>query len=199
MAHKVSRKSVDASVGTVSLPRRPQVPKAPHIAILGGAPKSVQAAAADPQYMSGPPPQPGTGELSMLTKPEWYVYWALTQLDKVPHVDFEFGSSDKIQFNAGLSDVTQLDFRMIDGSKIAMEIQGIFWHYEQGSSKIQADNYRRSVIEQSGWVVVFLDEDRVLDDPLYLVREALKGNEHNFFTSGSSYFTVPAPTFGGNI
>lgn len=149
--------------------------------VFGHGPNVLRDALADPQYVSGPGPKPMAGELAMATLPEWYVYWALTKLGKKPGVDFSFRGHTAY---ASLSTVTQLDFTMLDGTHIAIEVQGTFWHYQQGAGKIVQDAVRAASLAGS-WTVINIDEDDIVGDPsgnaaMYMVSEALKGHDHSW-------------------
>lgn len=161
-----------------------------HIAalpIFGRGPDELRAATGEGTQVSKPGPKPTTGPLAIATLPEWYVYWALTvRLKKEQGVDFSYRS--ETTYNQGLSGSTQLDFEMHDGSGIAMEIQGDFFHYQQGTSKIIIDQVRAEALAGT-WTVINLDEDDVLRDPEYYTREALAGNDHSY--RYRNYFVTP--------
>lgn len=158
-----------------------------HGPIFAKGPDALRAALSDPQELSRPGIKPNSGPLAIATLPEWYVYWALTvRLKKVQGVDFSYRS--ETSYNQGLSGSTQLDFEMQDGSGIALEIQGDFYHYQQGTAKIVQDRVRAGDLSNH-WHVIFLDEDDVLRDPEYYVREALQGNDHSY--RYRNYFVKP--------
>lgn len=166
----------------VKLPRRPSLPKAIKGGpIFGRGPLALYKALSKPEHVSGVPPKPEHGPLSLATLPEWSIYWALTErLKKVPNVDFTY--REEIEFISSLALGAQLDFMMQDGSQIAIEVQGVYWHYEQGSQKIAEDEYRRALIANAGWKIVNIDEDDAVRDPLFYTREALEGREHAYRT-----------------
>lgn len=149
--------------------------------IFGKGPNSLRQALKDPEIVSGPGTKPTTGPLALATQPEWYVYWALLHLGKKPNVDFSYRGETSY---ASLSTRTQLDFTILDGSSIAIEVQGTFWHYEQGADKIVQDMVRSGQLSSS-WHVIDIDEDDLVGDPsgqaaLYYVREALQGRDHSW-------------------
>jgi hypothetical protein len=146
--------------------------------IFGKGPDVLRAALSDATETARPGPKPNSGPMAIATLPEWYVFWALTvRLKKEQGVDFSYRS--ETGYNQGLSGSTQLDFEMHDGSGIAMEIQGDFFHYQQGTAKIVIDQVRAGYLS-SQWTVINLDEDDVLRDPEYYVREALEGRDHSY-------------------
>lgn len=149
--------------------------------VFGHGPRALKEALKDPEYVSGPGAKPNTGALALATLPEWYVYWALMRLGKRPQIDFVYRGETSY---ASLSSQTQLDFSILDGSRIAIEVQGTYWHYEQGSAKLVQD-YVRSANLSSQWQVINIDEDDVVGDPsgnaaIYMVKEALLGHDHSW-------------------
>lgn len=159
-----------------ALPRRPAIPSVRRGPVFRRGPKPLQSAVAEPG-VPVPGPKPTSGPLALATEPEWYVYWALQRLGKRPGIDFEYRHEVKLPWTLALA--AQIDFRMIDGSQIGIEVQGIYWHYERGTEKIRIDEVRRTLLENSGWHIIFLDEDDVLRNPIYYVSEALAGREHS--------------------
>ncbi len=108
---------------------------------------------------------------------EWLAYWALTvPLKKKDGLDFSFQSG----FFGGRSTFGGIivDFIMIDGSRIGMDIQGEHWHYGQ-SEMIAEAILRRARMESYGWTLVFVDGDDIRSNPVYYVREALNGVDHS--------------------
>lgn len=155
--------------------------------VLGHGPRTYQGALKEGFQVSGPPPKPITGPMAVATEPEWGIYWALTQrLRKVDGVDFVYRRTAGLL--ASLSERTQLDFMMLDGSQIAIEVQGIYWHYGQGGKKI-ADDLVRAGLLSGRWNIVDIDEDDALRDPEHYTREALQGHDHSYRYKG--FFNKP--------
>lgn len=119
---------------------------------------------------AGDPPDGWTG-----TAPEWAVYWALTRLGYIEGQDYEF-----VENVGGVeaSYYSQLDF-LFPALGIGLEVQGSFWHMGVGSAKQFSDQTRRDLFAQQGIDVIWLDEDDVLADPIYFVKEALAGVDHS--------------------
>lgn len=113
----------------------------------------------------------------MATLPEWYIYWALVRLGKKPGVDFSYRA--ETGFSQGLSGQTQLDFEILDGSDVAIEVQGTFYHYGMGSAKLIQDRVRAGELANQ-WTVIDIDEDDALRNPIYYVSEALLGHDHSY-------------------
>ena len=109
--------------------------------------------------------------------PEFLVFAELVRQGLVPGVDFIFqskrlgGRLDK----GGLI----LDFIFNNPPNLAINVQGVFFHYEQGSGIIANDRMSRAQVAGSGIVLIFIDEDDILRDVEFYVREALLFNDHS--------------------
>jgi very-short-patch-repair endonuclease len=171
----------------VKLPRRVSLPKVERKPIFGRATAGLADALRPAELVSGPPPQPETGPFArgLATKPEWYVNWGLVRNGKKNGLDYNYRG--EVKFLSSLATAAQLDFTMIDGSQIAIEVQGIHWHYELGFDKIAQDRVRRTELVSAGWVVIQIDEDDALRDPVYYVKEALAGRDHSYSTNEVFY------------
>lgn len=108
---------------------------------------------------------------------EWMVYWALTvPLKKKEGEDFTY-QAGRFGGRTELGGVA-LDFLMIDGSHIGMDIQGEHWHY--GKAEQLADAViRRERCRQIGINLIFIDGQDVSRNVLYYVKEALNGVDHS--------------------
>jgi hypothetical protein len=166
--------------------RRLALPRLPKHPVFPRGPRALQAQLREPERVgTRPGPKPTAGPLALATLPEWAIYWALTvRLKKVPGIDFEYRG--EVAANT-LSAAAQLDFTMLDGSAIAIEVQGIHWHYELGSTKIAEDLVRATELASRGWTIVNIDEDDALADPEHYVREALRGRDHSYRYQGTSF------------
>lgn len=171
----------------ISLPRRPSLPRVERPPIFSRAWAGLADALRPAEDLTGPPPQPTTGPFAVgiATKPEWYVNWGLIRNGKRNGIDFDYRG--EVDFLPSLAAKAQLDFTMLDGSQIAIEVQGIHWHYELGFDKIAMDAVRRGELMSSGWLVIQIDEDDALRDPVYYVREALSGRDHSYSTNQVFY------------
>ena len=171
----------------IKLPRRPSLPRVERKPIFGRAQAGYAEALQPAENITGPPPQPQTGPFApgIATKPEWYVHWALERLGKRNGVDYTYRG--EVELISSLATAAQLDFTMNDGSQIAIEIQGIHWHYELGRAKIVEDMVRRTELQASGWTVIQIDEDDALRAPIYYTKEALAGRDHSWSTSPVFY------------
>lgn len=168
------RPSLRVKIPSQSLPRLTSVPKNPkgwgttEISIRGsGIPGANDLAVREP---AGDPPEDWDG-----TRPEWAVYWGLLQLGM--HEGEDFAYRPGIQ-SIGISYYSTLDF-VIPDYHIAIEVQGEFWHYEQGSDRIFHDMQRASLLYDQGFTLIFIDGKNALEDPEFYVREALQGRDHS--------------------
>lgn len=128
------------------------------------------AGAASPrrQEPAGDPPAEWGG-----TRPEWAVYWALTKLGKQPGIDFTY----RPKLSTGWTNSGQSEVDFLTDENIAIEIQGRFWHYGQGSRKVINDIMRVSSFALQGIKIIFIDEPDALSDPIHFTKEALQGND----------------------
>jgi hypothetical protein len=126
----------------------------------------------DTQPFPMPPPS-WTGTL-----PEWAIYWAHLVLGREPFKDFQYlytidGSHfyDFFEFN----------------ERIAIEVQGLYWHYEFQSSQAVNDQLLKIRTESVGIKLIFIDEDHALADPVFYLREALAERDHSRAATGRSF------------
>lgn len=157
--------------GRYSLPRLPRRPKP----IRPSRQPSVIPQADE----AGEPPVWFTG-----TRPEWWTYWALLRLGKVPGRDFVY-QSRQLGGRQDLGGVV-VDFEILDPPRIAVNINGVFWHYGRGSGKLAEDARERAALASQGYLVIAVDEDDLARAPLYYVSEALRGVEHSRVSKGFS-------------
>ena len=105
------------------------------------------------------------------TLPEWAVYWAHERLGLKQGADFEY----LYQFDLAPNGVDFFEFDL----QLVIEIQGLYWHYERGEHQVQNDLERRVRIESYGLMMVFIDEDHALADPVYYLKEARNYRDHS--------------------
>lgn len=188
-AKKSSKRDSEFSLfaNDIKLPRRPSLPKVERPPIFSRAWAGLADALRPADEITGPPEQPETGPFAkgVATKPEWYVNWGLNRLGKKNGVDYNYRG--EVRLISSLAAAAQLDFTMIDGSQIAIEVQGIHWHYELGFNKIAEDEIRRTELVSAGWVVIQIDEDDALRDPVYYAKEALAGRDHSYSSNQMFY------------
>lgn len=111
------------------------------------------------------------------SQPEVTAFNALRKAGKVPGVDFSFQTKmygGRIEKGGKI-----IDFLFINPSDLAINIQGIYYHYEQGAPVIQSDVHTRAFMASEGTTLIFIDEDDILDNADYYVREALEYRDHS--------------------
>lgn len=141
----------------------------PDIKIKTGARRGVGG----PGQKSPYPPMP----LDWLgTLPEWAIYWAHLSLGLKPELDFAYVY--KLEEAPRGVDFFEFDLQM------AIEIQGLYWHYGFGAAKQLNDLERKIRLEALGITVIFIDEDHALQDPVYFLREARNGVDHSRASTG---------------
>lgn len=115
---------------------------------------------------AGDPPEDFPG-----TRPEWAAYWGLNQNGLHEGEDFTFqGRTPGVE----RSYYSTLDFVVTDYG-IGLEVQGEFWHLGLGNERIANDALRKAMFAAQGLLIISIRESQVLQDPKYIVAEALKG------------------------
>jgi hypothetical protein len=116
------------------------------------------------------------------TLPEWLVFFELQKAGKVHGVDFFFQSS----FQGGrLEKGGQIvDFIFADPPDLAISVLGIYFHYAQGSTVQARDVVARAQLAGQGITLIFCDEDDLLSDARFYVREALAYQDHSQIARG---------------
>ena len=112
-------------------------------------------------------PEGWTGSL-----PEWQFYASLLDLGYQPNEDFTYqsplmgGRLDK----GGLI----IDFLFDNPPNLAVNVQGVYYHYELGADTRARDIFARESLAGQGITLIFVDEDYLAQDPLGTTREALQ-------------------------
>lgn len=120
-------------------------------------------------------PFPDKPDTFMGSLPEWAIYWAHTALGRIPFQDF--------QYQYSFDGSTIFDFYEF-AERIAIEVQGLFWHYEFQGSSVANDQQRKIRAEATGLTLIFIDEDHALRDPIFYLREALAYRDHSRASKG---------------
>lgn len=107
-----------------------------------------------------------TQTTQLASTPEKAVYGALKKLG----VDFVFQSSQLGGRNVRGGAI--IDF-FIPILSLAINIQSEFWHYGN-PDRIAQDRIQRLALEGQGITVIYIDEEDILKDVDYFVREALQ-------------------------
>jgi len=116
--------------------------------------------------------------------PEYLAYRGFEKAGKIPGVDFTYQSP----LQGGRMDKggQVLDFLFSDPPDLAVNVQGVYYHYEFGVETLARDKIGREQMLQSGIHVIFIDEDDIIADTDYYVREALNYRDHSRLGPGGS-------------
>ena len=77
-----------------------------------------------------------------------------------------------------------LDFVFLNPPDLAVNIQGVYYHYEFGVETLGRDLIARQAALGSGLTLIFIDEDDIEKDPEYYCREALRYKDHSRMAGG---------------
>ncbi len=105
------------------------------------------------------------------SKPEWMFYASLIELGYQPGEDFSYQSP----LMGGRLDKggVIIDFMFNNPPDLAVNVQGVYYHYELGAQIRAQDIFARQSLAGMGITLVFVDEDYLEQDPLGTTREAL--------------------------
>ena len=106
------------------------------------------------------------------SKPEWMFYSSLMQLGYQPGEDFTYQSP----LDGGRLDKGGyiIDFVFNNPPGLAVNVQGIYYHYELGASTIGRDRVVRELLGLYGITLIFVDEDDLEQDPRGVTEAALQ-------------------------
>ena len=116
--------------------------------------------------------------------PEYVAYEAFQRAGKVPGVDFTYQSP--LQGGRMEKGGQVLDFLFNDPPDLAVNVQGVYYHYQFGIESRARDIMAREQMLGAGITVIFIDEDDIMQDPDYYVREALNYRDHSRLGPGGS-------------
>jgi hypothetical protein len=114
--------------------------------------------------------------------PEYVAYKTFTDLGLEPEQDFTYqsplmgGRLDKGGF--------VIDFLFTEPPDLAVNVQGVYYHYEFGVEAQARDIMARSALAGQNITLVFIDDDDLLRDPTYYCREALNYQDHSRLGGG---------------
>ena len=114
--------------------------------------------------------------------PEQLVFAQLIEFGKIPDVDFTY-QSQKLGGRLEKGGMI-LDFLFYNPPDLAINIQGVYWHYGKGSFVKQNDLFIRSQLAGEGIMLIFIDEDDIMQDVEYYTREALRYRDHSQLARG---------------
>lgn len=133
-----------------------------------------------PQPVFPPMPEEWKERNPSGTVPEWAIFWALLTLGYEENSSFYYQPSFSQQ---NVTFFTTLDFFLPDEG-IGIEIQGEYWHYEQGPDRILKDIQRQQVLAGYDIEVIFIDAEDAETDPIYYAKEAIQGIDHSALADG---------------
>lgn len=112
--------------------------------------------------------------------PEFLVYRELLRRSLVLDLDFYF----QLPFlSTGLASREKgsyiIDFLFNNPPGLAINVQGIYYHYQQGSHVIAGDRLFRAQMATYNITVIFVDEDDIQRDVRWVVGEALMYRDHS--------------------
>ena len=114
-----------------------------------------------------------TPEWWVRSGPEYLCWQALLKLGLKPDIDFQYQS----QLAGGRLDKggRVIDFLIFNPPNIAINVQGVYYHYEKGAAVRQSDILTRAFLAAEGINLIFIDEDDLIDDARRIVGDALAG------------------------
>ena len=127
------------------------------------------------QQIEVPPSWPGS-------LPEYIAYITFEQLGKVPGEDFSYQSS-RMGGRLDKGGVV-LDFVFTNPPDLAVNVQGVYYHYATGVNTQARDIFARAQVEGAGVRLIFIDDDDLFRDPEYYCREALNYRDHSRMAGG---------------
>jgi len=104
--------------------------------------------------------------------PEYICFTTLIRLGKKPGMHFTFQN----QMVGGRLEKggRVIDFLFTDPPDLAINVQGMFYHYEKGAAVRQSNILTREFLATQGVKLIFIDEDDLMEDPEPFVRDALR-------------------------
>jgi len=114
--------------------------------------------------------------------PEYVAYQTFVRLGKEPGQDFTYqspllgGRMDKGGF--------VIDFLFTDPPDLAVNVQGVYYHYEFGVEARARDIMARASLAGQNLTLIFIDDEDLLKDPMYYCREALNYRDHSRLGGG---------------
>ena len=114
--------------------------------------------------------------------PEYVAYQTFIELGRRPGEDFTYqsplmgGRMDK----GGII----LDFLFTNPPDLAVNVQGVYYHYEFGVEAKARDIMARASLAGQNLTLVFIDDDDLMSDPTYYCREALNYRDHSRLGGG---------------
>ena len=114
--------------------------------------------------------------------PEYIAYKTFEEIGLEAGQDFNYqsplmgGRMDKGGF--------VLDFMFSNPPDLAVNVQGVYYHYEFGVEAKARDVMARAALAGQNITLVFIDDDDLMRDPEYYCREALNYRDHSRLGGG---------------
>ena len=114
--------------------------------------------------------------------PEYIAYSTFVGFGLEPGQDFNYQSS----IMGGRMDKGGLviDFMFNEPPDLAVNVQGVYYHYEFGVEAKARDVMARAALAGQNITLVFIDDDDLMRDPEYYWREALNYRDHSRLGGG---------------
>lgn len=111
------------------------------------------------------------------------------RLGKQPNVDFQYQAA-RLGGRQELGGAV-LDFLVVPN--IGINVQGVYFHYEQGAGKVAFDKAQAVHLAVKGIKLIFIDEDALVNDAtgaaaIDLVKLALQGIDRSRESNGGMNF-----------
>ena len=114
--------------------------------------------------------------------PEYIAYNTFISFGLVPGEDFDYQSP--MMGGRATRGGLVLDFIFYNPPDLAVNVQGIYYHYEFGVEVKGRDVIARQQVAGQGIKLIFIDEDDILTDAEYYCREALRYRDHSRLGGG---------------
>ena len=103
--------------------------------------------------------------------PEYVAYATFIELGLEPGVDFSYQSP----LMGGRMDKggAVIDFLFSNPPNLAVNVQGVYYHYELGAETKARDIFARESLAGQGITLIFVDEDDLEQDAIGITRDAL--------------------------
>ena len=114
--------------------------------------------------------------------PEYIAYQSFIELGREPGRDFTYQSP----LLGGRMDTggVVLDFLFADPPDLAVNVQGVYYHYEFGVESRARDTMARASLAGQNITLIFIDDDDLMRDPRFYCREALNYKDHSRLGGG---------------